>query len=291
MDFNDLLGAASINPAGVIVFRHRPPEPKLNSVMPWLAAERPDLFNAYQQTHGHRVEAALLGAEYVASFLGHEPSSALFVGLYRVGQTRRLTHKEYWEVPAYAEMKQWGMTGFSEESGRSHTLWFDLQLTDFYSAWSGKLVVGWPPPERSWWRRAHKNKLPVQAIHESSAFVPAMPDWQDLVVSWQQLSVLPTAWKNALSHWRGVYHIFDAASGKGYVGSACGADNILGRWSQYASSGHGGNRLLKQLDPTNFQFSVLQRLSPDLPETEVVQIESSWKKRLHTRAPFGLNDN
>jgi hypothetical protein len=50
--------------------RHRPQEPELRKVLPWLAAEKPELFNAYQQTHGERVEKAMLGAKFVASFIG-----------------------------------------------------------------------------------------------------------------------------------------------------------------------------------------------------------------------------
>ena len=41
------------------------------------------LYNAYQQTQGKVVEKAMKKAEYVASFIGHEPGKALFVGLYK----------------------------------------------------------------------------------------------------------------------------------------------------------------------------------------------------------------
>ncbi len=51
MTLNDLLIAKSIAPEKVLVLRHRPPESELNKVIPWLAAEKPDVFNAYQQTH------------------------------------------------------------------------------------------------------------------------------------------------------------------------------------------------------------------------------------------------
>ena len=82
MTLNDLLRGKHIEPETVLVLRHRPTEPELNKVMPWLAAERPDLFNAYQQTQGEKVERAMLGVKYVASFLGREPGRALYLGLY-----------------------------------------------------------------------------------------------------------------------------------------------------------------------------------------------------------------
>ena len=73
MDLKDLLQRQDINPENVIVFRHRPFEPKLNKVFAWLASDRHDLFNAYQKTHGERVERAMVGASYVASFIGQKP--------------------------------------------------------------------------------------------------------------------------------------------------------------------------------------------------------------------------
>ena len=75
MNLNDLLKGKGIEPDSVIVMRHRPFESKLNRVLPWLAAERPELFNAYQQAQSKKVEKAMLGVSYVASFIGHRASS------------------------------------------------------------------------------------------------------------------------------------------------------------------------------------------------------------------------
>src|SRR5215204_633873 len=138
MDLKDLLNREGLDPGTVIVFRHRPTEPELNKVLPWLADQDADLFNAYQQTQGERVEKAMLRANYVASFVRHGAGRALFVGLYRIGQNRPLSHEDYWQVPAYAKLKAFGMTGALTES-RPTVLWFDLAITSFYSEWKGKL--------------------------------------------------------------------------------------------------------------------------------------------------------
>ncbi|MEN3976916.1 GIY-YIG nuclease family protein [Emcibacter sp. SYSU 3D8] len=294
MNLNDLLASEGIDPSQVIVMRHRPQEPELNKVLPWLAAEKPDTFNAYQQTQGTAAENAmrqLQGKGYIASFIRHAPTKALFVGVYKIGATTPLTPEQYWSVPAYQEMKAFGMYGFSENDGREHVLWFDLALTDFYADWKGKLIVGWPPPERSWWRRSHRNVMPVLAVLEQSALDAAMPEWDQIDLSWEELAVLPMRWQDILRQWRGIYLIFDQSDGKSYVGSAYGSSNLLGRWLSYAASGHGGNRLLRQRDPRNFRFTILQRASPDLEAEEVIRLEGTWKERLHTRAPWGLNDN
>lgn len=293
MNLNDLLKGNGIDPRQVLVFRHRPYEPELNRVLPWLTAERPDLFNAYQQTQGEMLEkvmSSLKGVGYVASFIRHEPGKALFIGLYSIGDSKPLSHAEYWQVPANLELRKYGMVGFTGAKRKS-ILWFDLTLTDFYASWKGKLIISWPPPERSWWRRAHKGEMPVFAILEESVLEAAMPEWEEIIISWEELSILPKRWKSALSHWRGIYYIFDVSDGKGYIGSAYGENNLLGRWLNYAARGHGGNSLLRKRDPRNFRFSILQRVSPDMVAGDIIKIESSWKERLHTREPYGLNDN
>lgn len=294
MNLNDLLKNKGVDPQKVLVLRHRPHEPELNKVLPWLASEKPDVFNAYQQTQGEKLEkvmASMIGSGYVASFIGHEPGKALFIGLYSIGKTKPLTLKQYWKVPAHIEMRAFGMRGFTWEQGRQFVLWFDLALSDLFASWKGKLVVGWPPPERSWWRRAHRNDMPVLSILEDSALDVAMPDWDAITLSWEELNILPSRWKSALSQWRGIYYIFDSLDGKGYVGSAYGEANLLGRWLNYAVRGHGGNKLLKQRDPRNFRFSILQRVSPDMNAGDIIRLEGSWKERLHTRQPYGLNEN
>jgi hypothetical protein len=291
MKLNDLLRGEDIDPERVLVLRHRPSEPELNKVLPWLAAEKPEVFNAYQQTQSEKVEKAMLSASYVASFIGREAGKALFVGLYSIGASKPLTFEQYWQVPAYVEMKAFGMQGFRREEGRSTVLWFDLVPTAFYADWKGKLIVRWPPPERSWWRRAHRNDMPVLAILQDSALDGAMRPWNEITLTWAELTVLPTRLRSALSQWRGIYYIFDTSDGKGYVGSAYGNGNLLGRWLNYAASGHGGNTQLRKRDAKNFRFTILQRVSPDMEADDVISLDNTGKQRLHSRQPFGLNDN
>ena len=293
MNLKDLLLGRGIDPQRVLVLRHRPLEPELNKVLPWLAAERPDVFNAYQQTQTRQVEQEMASADYVAAFIGREPGKALFVGLYAVKGSRAITAREYWQIPANVELKTFGVMGLSDESPRSSILSFDLELTDFYAHWKGKLIVRWPPLDKNWHRWAHKpkNEMPVLAVLDESALDAAMPEWDAIDLTWEELGVLPARWKAKLSEWRGIYYVFDISEGKGYVGSAYGETNLLGRWLSYAARGHGGNRLLRQRDPRNFRFTILQRVSPDMEAGDVIRLERSWKERLHTREPYGFNEN
>ena len=294
MNLNDLLVRQDLDPATILVLRHSPPERELRRVLPWLAAERHDVFNAFQQTQQPRLQQAMArlnGHGHLLSLIGNEPGQAKFVGLYAIRDAKPITRDEFWRIPAYRELREYGMEGWSEADNHREVLWFDLSPTEFYADWKGRLIVGWPPPERSWWRRAHRNEFPVHALLRDSSLDAEMPEWDRLDLTWNELGVLPTPWKTVLSQWRAIYYIFDTSDGKGYVGSAAGAENLLGRWKSYAHDGHGGNRLLRPRDPRNFRFSILQRVSPDLERDEVVRLEASWKERLHTRAPVGLNDN
>lgn len=289
VQLNDMLRIEGIDPKGVLVLRHRPHERELRRVLPWLAAERPDVFNAYQQTQQNpKVEGAYRKASHIASFFGHQSGKALFIGLYRRGDSRPMGFDDYWSVPAYREMKAFDLQGFT--GVRESVLWFDLELTDFYAEWKGRLIVDWPGLERSWWRWADRNRIPVDAVLERSALDAEMPSWDALSLTWDELKILPSKWQAALTEWRGIYFIFDESDGRGYVGSAYGEDNILGRWLNYAATGHGGNKELRKREPANFRFSILQRVSPDMEPADIIRLEGTWKDRLHTRE-FGMNEN
>ena len=288
MELNDLLRKAGIDPSTTLVMRHRPAEKGLRDVLPWLAAEKHDLYNAYQRQHGPRVEVALQKASHLVSLIRHQAGSALFVGLYRVDGARAISRKAYLAMPQARELAS--LAG-GQEFRRSSLLWFDLRLQSKLAELKGRLVLSWPGIERSWWRWAGRNVVPVQAIHEESVLVPKLADWQQLVLHWDELKLLPASWRAALSQWRGIYYIFDRQSGKGYVGSAYGAQNILGRWLTYARTGHGGNKLLRACRPEGLEFSILQRVGPDTGPAEVIALEGWWKQRLHSRAPYGLNEN
>lgn len=288
IELNDLLTKAGLDPMGIMVMRHRPTEKDLREVLPWLAAERPDVYNAFQSNHGETVETSLSRATHLVSFIGHEPRHAVFVGIYTVDGAKRTSASEFWKIPHNDTLRSLGTRG--PKDGRD-SLWFDLGQSDHLQSWKGRLVIEWTGIERSWWRWAGRNSLPVHAIHEESLLVPRLPDWHTLALGWQELQLLPSSWKQALAQWRGIYFIFDRESRLGYVGSAYGEENLLGRWTNYAASGHGGNRLLRGRNPEHFVFSILQRVSPDMDANQVIAVENSWKDRLQSRAPCGLNEN
>jgi len=90
---------------------------------------------------------------------------------------------------------------------------------------------------------------------------------------------------------------------KRYVGSAYGEDMILGRWSNYAENGYGGNLELRKLVAEkglkyvkeNFRYSILDIYKSTVDDKVIRSRESWWKKILLTdvrRYPdFGYNAN
>lgn len=292
LDLPLLLHLEGVDPNRTLALRHCPEEPPLRRILPTLAAEEPELFNLYQSSHGPRAEPAVKQARYIASFIGHEPAKAVFVGLYeRVGE-RDMTPEWSRGHPGYQRLVSLGLSPWETVDTRPTALLFDLRAMEALAHWKGRLIVGWPKPDRAWFRRLkEENRFPVVAINQDSLLIPPLPNWQDLCLAWSDLQALPARWQAALGQWRGIYLIFDRTDGQRYIGSAYGTDNILGRWRGYAASGHGGNRLLRGRDPRNFVFTLIQLLSPDITAGEVVVLEARWKARLHTRAPYGLNAN
>lgn len=290
LEFNDLLIKAGIDQTKVLIMRHRPFEPELRRVFAWVAADRPDLFREYQAVQYPRAEKAMSRAEFIASFIGLDPARAVFVALYEVGRATTLTRDEFWAIQENIELRALGMSGLSGDDDRENVLWFDLRNSDVFKDLAGRLEIIWSGGERSWFRWADRNHFPLSAIHASSVLERDMPDWNVLVLRWRELSALPASWAARLAEWRGIYLIVDESDGRAYVGSAYGSDNLLGRWTTYARTGHGGNRELRRRDPKNFRFSILQRVSPDMDADDVIELEKSWKVRLHTRE-LGLNKN
>ena len=94
----------------------------------------------------------------------------------------------------------------------------------------------------------------------------------------------------------GIYLIVDRGTGKQYIGSAYGEGGILQRWAEYAQSGHGGNKLVREIAladasaVNHFAFSLLRTLPRTLTAAEVVAYEVLHEQKLGSRA-IGLNSN
>lgn len=286
--FGDLLAGSGVASDTVQLMRHQPTEPRFAKALPGLRVTRPDLFSAYQEWQRPTLFKTK-GIGTIASFVADGSGRALFAGLWKLDDVIAAGQADWEADVRNHELFALGMDDWTRRP-RANRARYRTSALEELSALIGKLLVGWNTRGQSWSHRADRHDLPIIAIHEESAFDPPPAPWDQWVIGWAELETLPPRRRAQLAEWRGVYYIFDEVDRLGYVGAASGADNILGRWRNYAASGDGGNRQLRGRDPANFRFSILQRLSPDLPRDEVEAIERGWKRRLHTRE-HGLNAN
>lgn len=288
LSFERFLAEAGVDPTTCAVLRHTAADRRLNALLPSYAAERRDLFNAYQSVQAPGPARMLRGCTHIASFIGQEKGKATFAGLWRVGEARTMSTTEALALPHIADLVALGMTLAGPDAPPETR--FDLEPLPTFEDWIGRLLVTWPVRGINWWIRAHNHAFPILALTEESRFAQPLPPWSEMTLGWRDLPLLPPSWRLTMAQWRGVYFIFDEAQGRGYVGAASGEENILQRWGDYARDGHGGDVRLRTCRPEDLRFSILQLTAQDTPRAAVEALEASWKVRLHTR-DHGLNGN
>lgn len=175
---------------------------------------------------------------------------------------------------------------------------FDLHETDILEKLRGRLVIEWGADSINWAKAGTTaSKYPVVEIADPEK-VP-FPGYDRVLIDYDTLRDVSEdsryeKWRTALAAVQGIYLIADTtAAGRLYVGMADGKDGILGRWSQYARNGHGGNVALvdgERFDPRSAYFSLLRVFGPATPRAEVLEAEEHFKLAILTRR-HGLNEN
>ncbi len=162
------------------------------------------------------------------------------------------------------------------------------------------------------WAKTIINELEVVEIWnpEKGIGEKAFPGYKNVTIGYKELKKkveLSDEWRTALRSRKGVYLISDKQTGKLYVGSAYGADGILGRWTTYLTSGYDKNEVENGQYPNielqklvrekglsyiqeNFQYSILETFTDDVSDEYIIERESYWKEALLSRK-FGYNAN
>ncbi|HEH9400964.1 TPA: GIY-YIG nuclease family protein [Aeromonas sobria] len=225
-------------------------------------------------------------SRYVAMFAPGRGTSAIFLGVWEVcGITlnKDLNDSDVDTLMHFLpEMKDW-----VKNHDRYHLKEFEPT-----KELSLRLIIEWGGATVAWVQRKDKNVLeikPADCIDEFLSYDAIRVNYLDLKRAINNKKSNPS-WFNALSTVNGIYLIKDLSTGKQYVGSAYGENGIWGRWKSYTESGHGGNLQLKELDPLNFEFSILEILTFTMSPENVIARENRWKECLGTRQ-FGLNCN
>ncbi|TQR36024.1 GIY-YIG nuclease family protein [Lysinibacillus sphaericus] len=165
--------------------------------------------------------------------------------------------------------------------------------------YESKLFIEWGKAAVKWYQKGTNEKIITQLVN-TSQFV--FPGYENVLLTFNELKQIiddPQTyadWHIALSSINAIYAITDCSNGKIYIGSSYNKNGLLGRWSDYATTIHGGNEAFKQLLAKNttanlqFQYTVLKVLPKDITALEAIEIESSFKRKLQT-IPFGYNRN
>lgn len=176
--------------------------------------------------------------------------------------------------------------------------YFDLRPSTLLDSLLDKLLIRWSKDPVNWAKSGPlAARFPVVEIADPQLY--PFPGYHDFALDFPTLRRVVSdpryvKWQAALEAVKGVYVIADTMSGKLYVGKADGSQRILGRWTTYATDGHGGNvelRALLDKDPHHahhFRYSLLEVFPPHTPQAEVDRAESHYKKALLT-VEFGLN--
>jgi len=289
--FNLLLEAEGLDPANVSVILHTTNQQPLRRMLPWIAAERPDLFDAYQSVHSRQAEATLGKRPYTASFVPLREGKLVFVGLYLIAGIEDLPTVELYGDPRFGELEtKFGAADTAPARNIARAKRqnrFDLELSALFGDLRGRLQIE-SPPGRAYVRIAANLGAEIVALSEAPILVLPPPDWRDFILTGGEVRGLPVSWAMRLAEWRGVYLIVDRSDGARYVGPAYGAENLLGRWRAHVANERGVTRELSKRSPENYQFSILERVSPDASIEEVTTAEQSWMTRLDT-VRNGLN--
>lgn len=187
-------------------------------------------------------------------------------------------------------------------SSNNNTSIFDFVEQNNFDVLRDKVVIDWGSGYRQWlqnWSTSKEVKLIDKGFNNNN--IPYFTTYTDIKLDYTQLKSIfdseDKEWKSKLEAINCIYLILDKNNGKLYVGSTYNSEGIWGRWSDYASSGHGGDVDLTELCKTDpdyakkhFQWSILETLSLNITQPEAIDRESLYKEKLGSRQ-FGYNNN
>lgn len=228
--------------------------------------------------------------DYVFAFIATENTKARFVGAYEISGKTTVG-----QIRKSRALPDLGIQDYYADN----QFYYIQNEVPILSELKDRLVIDWGKAAIKWYQNLSKKEV-IEILPKG--YVNDFPGFDDVILDYSDLKNIidnndaNREWHRMLSSVAGVYLILDTETGKQYVGSASGKEGILGRWKQYAKDGHGSNKLLVEVLKENpqhymkFQYSILRTLPKTLTNTEVVSVESIYKKKLGSRA-FGLNSN
>lgn len=175
---------------------------------------------------------------------------------------------------------------------------YEYETLTKYEKYFGRLIVKFKNNATQMIRKAETviDDCEVVQILPDTFDNDLFPGYEKVNIAWDELKrvIEKDNWKTALQNQKGVYLLTDISNGKMYVGSAYGAQMILGRWRAYVNNGHGSNVGLRTLAfehiKANFRYSILDIYKSTTDDQIIIDRESWWKQVLQSRK-FGYNEN
>lgn len=269
--FNALLRSEGIAPAQVKLVRHQDGRGGTQTLYQlWTANQA--AFEKYQSIQSKTVFG---GVSWIASFVATPTEETLFAGLYSVGAVS-ITPPNTIDP----------LTGKTVPGLNHYNLNSVKELNDYI----GKLIIAWGKGYRTWCQWAHRNEKYLVEIRRTTYELP-FPGFREFRINLSKLASIPASWKSSLASVGGIYLLVCPKTGKKYVGSASSSEGFLGRWMEYAKSGHGENKRMIEQPSFDYQITVLEVVSSLVGRDELLLIENLWKEKLLSREVFGLNAN
>jgi hypothetical protein len=234
----------------------------------------------FKEWQSEQSDSEMKNVDYLVVFLAEEGCECRFIGVYRNYGPKRATGNG---DSAYAIEEVEGFEGLKD-----------------------KVVIDWGKGRK--WMQKWKWTKNVRRIDQVNTGddIPYFIRYEDVILSFSQLQkvVEDKEWKSKLESLNCVYMILDKETGKQYVGVTykdmkTGIKNgILGRWTEYAKTRHGNNKLLVALlaekgisyADQNFQWTILETLPLNVTPKVAIDRESLYKKKFGTRE-HGYNEN
>lgn len=277
LNFTDVLRNVRLDPKRVKLIRHSLADKEFNKCY------KENMVLEYTRVQDSKFSNEF---DYWCVFISDKSTTARFFACYKVNGC----------IPDTQDVKPDGFP--LEDWFQGQRMFYELEHVDLLKEYEGRLLIEWGKGALAWAQKG-TNEKPIVAIQDKRIF----SGYENFVLTYDELKEIvndPTAhesWHTALSSVNAVYLIVDRENGRQYVGSAYGRGGLLGRWTCYVKSLHGGNKLMKELlcdypdRYTHFQFSILQLLPKTATPDDVIQTETLWKKKLLTYEPFGMNQN
>jgi hypothetical protein len=277
--FHEFLNRVGLDPSGIRLLRH-----DNRGLAAWRrGTDAFGCFVSFQRRNPSPYAGVRLACHFIAGpTLAGGDASALFVG------TTRILDEWDWDGQRLPVIQDQQI--LQSEQGNQDLKAFDLEWVDNGQDYLERVLVRWGPPSstRAWSQWASRRQKHILELRMDPR-EPPFPGFSAFVIRISSLILCPMAWQSALGSVRGIY-LLVADTGEQYVGSASGQDGFMGRWTNYAANGHGGNVLLLKSGHRDCSVSILEVASPDMSQADIVARETFWKHKLGVRA-HGLNGN